>query len=110
MDKTVYLLNISRGQVQTKRNNAALQIAARYNAVAALQSNHASTSTANNNLSPVERDHTVMAAAFAGALSGPLAALLAQAVLAYAAACLAVCLTVCAGAQLANLGRSVAVK
>ena len=78
MDKTVYLFDISWVQVKTKRNNAALQVAARYNAVTVLLSHHASTATANNNLSPVERDHLVMAAAFAGALSGAIAALLAQ--------------------------------
>ena len=103
------LLNITTAQVQTDRNNAALQIAQRYNAVTVLKGHHSLIATPEGELSCVERGHPVMAGAgFGDVLSGVIAALLAQGLPAYSAACLAVWLHACAGEQLAKHGRGLA--
>ncbi len=103
------LLNITTAQVQADRNNAALQIAERYNAITVLKGHHSLIATPEGELSCVERGHPVMAGAgFGDVLSGVIAALLAQGLPAYSAACLAVWLHACAGEQLAKYGRGVA--
>lgn len=103
------LLNISTAQVQANRNNAALKIAERYNAIAVLKGHHCLIATPEGELSCVERGHPVMAGAgFGDVLSGVIAALLAQGLPAYSAACLAVWLHACAGEQLAKHGRGLA--
>ena len=103
------LLNTSTAQVQANRNNAALRIAERYNAITVLKGQHSLIATPEGQLSRVERGHPVMAGAgFGDVLSGVIGALLAQGLSAYAAACLAVWLHACAGEQLAAQGRGVA--
>ncbi len=103
------LLNISTAQVQSDRNNAALQLAQRYNAVTVLKGHHTLIATPNGELSCVERGHPVMAGAgFGDVLTGVIAALVAQGLTPYPAACLAVWLHACAGEQLAHGGRGVA--
>ena len=99
------MLNISTAQVQANRNNAALQIAQRYNAITVLKGHHSLIATPEGKLSWVERSHSVMAgASFGDVLSGVIAALLAQGLSAYSAACLAVWLHACAGERLAKYG------
>ncbi|WP_407651288.1 NAD(P)H-hydrate dehydratase [Denitrificimonas halotolerans] len=103
------LLNIRTAQVQANRNNAALQIAERYNAVVVLKGHHSLIATPAGDLSCVERGHPVMAGAgFGDVLSGVIAALLAQGLPAYSASCLAVWLHACAGEHLARQGRGLA--
>ena len=103
------LLHISTAQVQADRNNAALQLAQRYNAVTVLKGHHSLIATPEGELSRVERGHPVMAGAGLGdVLSGVIAALIAQGLAAYPAACLAVWLHACAGERLALNGRGLA--
>ncbi len=103
------LLNISTTQVQADRNNTALHIAQRYNAVTVLKGHNSLIATPEGQLSSVERGHPVMAGAgFGDVLTGVIAALLAQGLPAYSAACLAVWLHACAGEQLASQGRGLA--
>ncbi len=103
------LLKISTAQVQADRDNAALAIAQRYNAVTVLKGHHSLIATPQGDISRVDRGHPVMAGAgFGDVLSGVIAALLAQGLPAYSATCLAVWLHACAGEQLARQGRGLA--
>ncbi len=92
--------------MQADRNNTALQIADRYNAITVLKGHHSLIATPEGELSCVKRGHPVMAGAgFGDVLSGVFAALLAQGLPTYSAACLGVWLHACAGEQLAKQGR-----
>lgn len=103
------LLQSTTEEIQKNRENSALLLAKKYNAVVILKGFHSLIASPENQLCVCLQGHPAMAGAgFGDVLAGVVSALLAQHMSAFDAACLAVYLHANAGQQLGAQGRGLA--